>query len=204
MASWYSSPPLLHRTKRQIARSLPGHGRSSQKLQYTGFAVLAKQLQAVQCGCMGRRWRIGGRFIRKGEEKGCKSNCCGSSRYCTANLGSIQMLQVATHLRKYTLSGNLSPKWSLCRTPCKMFSRGVPGYAVVTPLPYNGSPYGPVGQCDPANSAVGYVNIVQRHLNLFSFGCKWRRVVVSYIWSLWKKDFQTFRLSSTLHLLRTI
>ena len=129
MASWYSSPPLLHRTKRQIARSLPGHGRSSQKLQYTGFAVLAKQLQAVQCGCMGRRWRIGGRFIRKGEEKGCKSNCCGSSRYCTANLGSIQMLlmqwlQVATHLRKYTLSGNLSPKWSLCRTPCKMFFPG--------------------------------------------------------------------------------
>ena len=79
-----------------------------------------------------------------------------------------------------------------------MFSRGVPGYAVVTPLPYNGSPYGPVGQCDPGNSAVGYVNIVQRHKNLFSLVYKNEEEWLYLIFEV--SERKTFRLSD-FHLL---
>ena len=64
---------------------------------------------------------------------------------------------IATPFLVFSLSRNLSLKFKYCRIPffvaIKVF-RWVPGYAVVTPLPYNGSTYGPVGQCDPHHTAL--------------------------------------------------
>ena len=69
----------------------------------------------------------------------------------------LQNAMIATPSLVFSLSRNLSLKFKYSKiqffVAIKVF-RWVPGYAVVTPLPYNGSTYGPVGQCDPHHTVV--------------------------------------------------